>query len=211
MSTPKFKVVLLGDSTVGKSCLLLRFVNNTVALSHFSTIGVDVRNKTINTEFGEATLQIWDTAGQERFRGLSPSYLRNAEAVLLLYDITSSESFEHVSGWMETINKYTPSNLATILVGNKSDCEKERVISYEEGQALAEKFNILFKETSAMKGTGVNEVFTSLTCEIFKKGGAVPSSQGVKLEDAKTEERSGGCSCGGGNKTENEQEKKNNE
>ena len=203
MTTPKFKVVILGDTCVGKSCLLLRFVNNTVTQSHFSTIGVDVRNKTINTEFGEATLQLWDTAGQERFRGLSPNYLRNTDGVLLLYDITSRDTFEHVSGWMDAINTYAQKNQATILVGNKTDCEQERVIQYEEGCALSEKYNILFKETSAMKGVGVDEVFTSLTSEIFKKGGAVPNTQGIKLEDGKNVEQSI-CACKAGNKTEKE-------
>ena len=114
----KVKVVILGDTCVGKSCFLMRFVNNAVTQNHISTIGVDVRNKTLVTKKGKVNLQIWDTAGQEKFRSLSPSYLRNTDSVILLYDITNQETFDHVTNWMATINQYTTKNLSTILVGN---------------------------------------------------------------------------------------------
>lgn len=186
MSTPdpKFKIVILGDTCVGKSCILMRFVKNSMLHSHLSTIGIDSSTKTISTERGKAVLQIWDTAGQEKFRSISHSYIRNADAIILVYDVTSEETFDHVSTWMEAIQGLARQGLPVILVGNKIDMENERKISTEEGQKLAEKYKILFKEASAMSGNGVTEAFTMLTIEIFDKQG-ISGNSGCKLEDAK--------------------------
>ena len=152
--------------------------------SHLSTIGIDSSTKTISTERGKAVLQIWDTAGQEKFRSISHSYIRNADAIILVYDVTSEETFDHVSTWMEAIQGLARQGLPVILVGNKIDMENERKISTEEGQKLAEKYKILFKEASAMSGNGVTEAFTMLTIEIFDKQG-ISGNSGCKLEDAK--------------------------
>lgn len=180
----KFKIVILGDTCVGKSCILMRFVKNSMLHSHLSTIGIDSSTKSITTERGKAILQIWDTAGQEKFRSISQSYIRNADAIILVYDVTSEETFRHVSTWMEAINSLAKQGLPVILVGNKIDIENERRITTEEGEKLAERYKILFKEASAMSGNGVADVFTMLTVEIFDKQG-ISGSGGCKLEDAK--------------------------
>lgn len=184
MSEPKFKIVILGDTCVGKSCILMRFVKNSMLHNHLSTIGIDSSTKTINTERGKAILQIWDTAGQDKFRSISQSYIRNGDAIILVYDITSDDTFQHVTTWMDAIHNMAKKDIPIILVGNKIDMESERRITTEEGQKLAERYNLLFKEVSAMNGIGIADAFTMLTMEIFDKQG-IPANSGCKLEDAK--------------------------
>lgn len=184
MSEPKFKIVILGDTCVGKSCILMRFVKNSMLHNHLSTIGIDSSTKTINTERGKAILQIWDTAGQDKFRSISQSYIRNGDAIILVYDITNDDTFQHVTTWMDAIHNMAKKDIPIILVGNKIDMESERRITTEEGQKLAERYNLLFKEVSAMTGDGIADAFTMLTIEIFDKQG-IPANSGCKLEDAK--------------------------
>lgn len=184
MSEPKFKIIILGDTCVGKSCILMRFVKNSMLHNHLSTIGIDSSTKTINTERGKAILQIWDTAGQDKFRSISQSYIRNGDAIILVYDVTSDETFQHVTTWMDAIHNMAKKDIPIILVGNKIDMESERRITTEEGQKLAERYNLLFKEVSAMTGDGIADAFTMLTIEIFDKQG-IPANSGCKLEDAK--------------------------
>lgn len=184
MSEPKFKIIILGDTCVGKSCILMRFVKNSMLHNHLSTIGIDSSTKTINTERGKAILQIWDTAGQDKFRSISQSYIRNGDAIILVYDVTSDETFQHVTTWMDAIHNMAKKDIPIILVGNKIDMESERRITTEEGQKLAERYNLLFKEVSAMTGDGIADAFTMLTIKIFDKQG-IPANSGCKLEDAK--------------------------
>ena len=194
MSEQKFKIVILGDTCVGKSCILMRFVKNSMLHNHLSTIGIDSSTKTITTERGKATLQIWDTAGQDRFRSLSQSYIRNGDAIILVYDITSDDTFQHVTTWMDAIHNMAKQDVPIILVGNKTDMENERRITTEEGQKLAEKYKLLFKEVSAMTGDGVADVFTMLTIALFDKQG-ITGNGGCKLEDAKKINRRKRCDC----------------
>ena len=194
MSEQKFKIVILGDTCVGKSCILMRFVKNSMLHNHLSTIGIDSSTKTITTERGKATLQIWDTAGQDRFRSLSQSYIRNGDAIILVYDITSDDTFQHVTTWMDAIHNMAKQDVPIILVGNKTDMENERRITTEEGQKLAEKYKILFKEVSAMTGDGVADAFTMLTIALFDKQG-ITGNGGCKLEDAKKNNRRKRCDC----------------
>ena len=194
MSEQKFKIVILGDTCVGKSCILMRFVKNSMLHNHLSTIGIDSSTKTITTERGKATLQIWDTAGQDRFRSLSQSYIRNGDAIILVYDITSDDTFQHVTTWMDAIHNMAKQDVPIILVGNKTDMENERRITTEEGQKLAEKYKILFKEVSAVTGDGVADAFTMLTIALFDKQG-ITGNGGCKLEDAKKNNRRKRCDC----------------
>ena len=194
MSEQKFKIVILGDTCVGKSCILMRFVKNSMLHNHLSTIGIDSSTKTITTERGKATLQIWDTAGQDRFRSLSQSYIRNGDAIILVYDITSDDTFQHVTTWMDAIHNMAKQDVPIILVGNKTDMENERRITTEEGQKLAEKYKLLFKEVSAMTGDGVADAFTMLTIALFDKQG-ITGNGGCKLEDAKKNNRRKRCDC----------------
>ena len=194
MSEQKFKIVILGDTCVGKSCILMRFVKNSMLHNHLSTIGIDSSTKTITTERGKATLQIWDTAGQDKFRSISQSYIRNGDAIILVYDITSDDTFQHVTTWMDAIHNMAKQDVPIILVGNKTDMENERRITTEEGQKLAEKYKILFKEVSAMTGDGVADAFTMLTIALFDKQG-ITGNGGCKLEDAKKNNRRKRCDC----------------
>ena len=194
MSEQKFKIVILGDTCVGKSCILMRFVKNSMLHNHLSTIGIDSSTKTITTERGKATLQIWDTAGQDRFRSLSQSYIRNGDAIILVYDITSDDTFQHVTTWMDAIHNMAKQDVPIILVGNKTDMENERRITTEEGQKLAEKYKLLFKEVSAMTGDGVADAFTMLTIALFDKQG-ITGNGGCKLEDANKNNCIKRCYC----------------
>lgn len=194
MSEQKFKIVILGDTCVGKSCILMRFVKNSMLHNHLSTIGIDSSTKTITTERGKATLQIWDTAGQDKFRSISQSYIRNGDAIILVYDITSDDTFQHVTTWMDAIHNMAKQDVPIILVGNKTDMENERRITTEEGQKLAEKYKLLFKEVSAMTGDGVADAFTMLTIALFDKQG-ITGNGGCKLEDAKKNNRRKRCDC----------------
>lgn len=156
-----FKILIIGDSGVGKSSLLLRFTDDTYSDNYISTIGVDFKIKTIELGSNVVKLQIWDTAGQERFRNIVSSYYRGAHGIIVVYDVLKEESFENVINWLNEINKYASENVTRILVGNK--CEHlARKITTEAGRALADREGIQFLETSAKDDSNVTEAFTTL-------------------------------------------------
>ena len=157
-----FKILLLGDSDVGKSSLLLRYVDAVWNESFVPTIGVDFKVKTIDIGDKKLKMQIWDTAGQERFRNVVSTYFRGSNGILLLYDITNRESFKDLESWLIEIEKNADENVLKILIGNKNDLEEERAISYDEGKAFADRNNMQFIETSAKLDTNVSEAFETL-------------------------------------------------
>ena len=157
-----FKVLLLGNSDVGKSSLLLRFVDALWNESFVPTIGVDFKVKTIEIGEKKVKLQIWDTAGQERFRNVVATYFRGSNGILLIYDITNRESFKNLESWLIEIEKNASENVLKILIGNKNDLESDRVISSEEGQNFANRNGMQFIETSAKLDTNVSEAFHTL-------------------------------------------------
>ena len=162
-----YKVLLLGDSSVGKSCLLLRFCDNCFQEAHLTTIGLDFRVKAINLDNNrKVKIQIWDTAGEDRFRSITRNYYKGAKGILLIFDVTDKESFAHIKDWVERIHDESPEGITICLIGNKIDRNEDRVISNEEGKKLAEECKISYFETSAKIGTGVEEVFTSLVKKI---------------------------------------------
>ncbi|XP_048491757.1 GTP-binding protein YPTM2 isoform X2 [Beta vulgaris subsp. vulgaris] len=126
-----FKLLLIGDSGVGKSCLLLRFADDSYLDSYISTIGVDFKIRTVDQDGKTIKLQIWDTAGQERFRTITSSYYRGAHGIIVVYDITDQESFNNVKQWLSEIDRYASNNVNKLLVGNKSDLTANRAVSYE--------------------------------------------------------------------------------
>jgi small GTP-binding protein len=156
------KVLLTGDSSVGKTSLICQFVDNDVRQTHIATIGIDFKMKLFEVNDQRVKLQIWDTAGQERFETLSVQYYRRAQAILLVYDVTNENSFKNVTKWIRNIKENALDNVKVVLVGNKVDLEQQRVISTEKGQKLAERHSCKFFETSAFTGVGVKEAFTSL-------------------------------------------------
>ncbi len=164
-----FKVLLIGDSGVGKSCLLLRFADDTYTESHISTIGVDFKIKTVELDNKIIKLQIWDTAGQERFRTITSSYYRGAHGIIVVYDITNQESFVNVKQWLHEIDRYGSENVDILLVGNKNDLSMKREITFEQGKEFAESLNIEFVETSAKISTGVEKAFLTMCSQIKNK------------------------------------------
>lgn len=164
-----FKLLLIGDSGVGKSCLLLRFADQTYTDSYISTIGVDFKIRTIDLDGKTIKLQIWDTAGQERFRTITSSYYRGAHGIIVVYDITDAESFNNVKQWLNEIDRYASENVNKLLVGNKCDLDDKRAVSLEEGKALAENLGIPHLESSAKNATNVEQAFLTMAAHIKKR------------------------------------------
>lgn len=154
------KVVLVGDTKVGKSCILSRFVQGTFDRDIPATIGAAFFTKVLTTSSGNVRLQLWDTAGQEKFRSLTPMYYRSAAVAVLVYDVTSKDSLEGLEAWSAEIADKAPHNIKIVVIGNKTDLTEERQVREEEGRELADQLNaVVFGETSAKNGDGIEEVF----------------------------------------------------
>ena len=164
-----FKLLLIGDSGVGKSCLLLRFADDTYTESYISTIGVDFKIRTIDLEGKTIKLQIWDTAGQERFRTITSSYYRGAHGIIIVYDITDKDSFTNVKQWLTEIDRYACENVNKLLVGNKSDLADKRRVSTDEAKAFADELGMKCLETSAKESTNVEQSFMVMAGEIKER------------------------------------------
>jgi len=154
-----FKILLIGDSGVGKTSLIMRFTKNIFNEDFLNSIGVDFKSKDLNVEGKKIKLQIWDTAGQERFRTITSSYYRTAHAIAIVFDITRRQSYEHVKRWVEDINKYAKENTIKFLIGNKTDLANEKQVSYEEARALASQMNMTYFHLSAKRNENINEFF----------------------------------------------------
>lgn len=163
-----FKIILTGDSGVGKSNILSRYVNDEFMYESKSTIGVEFCTKTIFLDNLIIKVQIWDTAGQERFRAITRAYYRGSHGIIMVYDITSRKSFENIGRWVVESEQHIDDKTIVLLVGNKSDLEHIREVNYEEGQQFAENKKFLFIETSALNGDNINEGFISLVKYIVK-------------------------------------------
>jgi len=157
------KLLMVGESNVGKTSILIQYTSDSFDEKTKSTIGVDLKVKTIDFMGKKLKLTLWDTAGQERFRTLTASYYRGANGVVLVYDVTNRDSFEHVQHWLKEVDVYcTNEDVVTMLVANKIDKEQERKVSKEEGMAFARKHNMLFMECSAKTKQGVTQAFEEL-------------------------------------------------
>ena len=162
-----YKVLLLGDTKVGKTCFLMRYTDNTFQETHMSTIGLDYRLKTMKLSSGKnVKVQIWDTAGQDRFRAITKNYFKGAHGIILIYDVTDEQSFDNVSNWINQIKEEASDNVIIFLVGNKIDDVENRKIQTESGKNLAENFQLQFYETSAKTGENVEKTFQALVEKI---------------------------------------------
>ncbi|KAJ1922161.1 Ras- protein Rab-11A [Mycoemilia scoparia] len=162
-----FKVVLIGDSGVGKTNLLGRFARDEFNMESKSTIGVEFATRTIEVDGKTIKAQIWDTAGQERYRAITSAYYRGALAALLVYDISKYQTYENVERWLQELRDYADSNIVIILVGNKSDLRHLRAVPTDEAKGFAEENALRFIETSALDNTNVDEAFQTILKETY--------------------------------------------
>lgn len=162
-----FKLLIIGDSGVGKSSLLLRFADNTFSGSYITTIGVDFKIRTIDIEGEKVKLQIWDTAGQERFRTITSTYYRGTHGVIVVYDVTNGDSFANVKRWLHEIEQNCEV-VNRILVGNKNDAPDRKVVLTEDAQRFADQMNIQLFETSAKDNINVEEMFMAITRQVLR-------------------------------------------
>ena len=164
-----YKILLLGDSSVGKSCFLLRYCDKTFQNAHLVTIGLDYRLKSMKLKSGKnIKLQIWDTAGQDRFRAITKNYFKGSHGIILIYDVTNRQTFENVKSWISQIREEASKNVIIYIAANKIDMEDGRIVNKEEGKKFAEEFGLPYIETSAKNGININETFEDIAEKIDK-------------------------------------------
>jgi len=197
-----FKVVLIGDSEVGKSNLLLRFTRDEFNLESRSTIGVEFASRSVTLEDNKiAKAQIWDTAGQERYRAITSAYYRGALGALLIFDVTKRTSFESIERWLVELSEHASPRIRTLLIGNKNDLEHLRTVSTEEAQNLAESRSMAYIETSALNSTNVEKAFMEILKEIYAEvkicssGPPLEQAQPITLRHAEQEDSDRDSCC----------------
>jgi len=197
-SVPLVKIVLIGDMGVGKSCLMHRFLENDFVTTFPFTIGAEYRQKVVQIKGKEIKLQIFDTAGQERFFAITKAYYRGAHGVLLVYDITSAESLNHILKWTADLET-TTCTAHKILVGNKCDLEETRVVPTAKAKEIADRFGYKLVEASAKSGINVEQVFMVLLEDILKKIAPEPEFSASSISTSKIQKEkegaNGGCNC----------------
>ncbi len=185
----QIKVLTIGDSSVGKTCLLHRYTSHTFSSASIPTVGIDFKIMNITIDGKRIKMQCWDTAGQERYRNITTNYYRNAQGIMLVYDITNRKSFEAIDNWMVQIHAHAGESVDKILIGNKSDQSDERKISKQEGENLAKKYNIPFLETSAKLGQNVEEAFFTIAKNVknrlFTEQQAADTNTTLKMQTGK--------------------------
>ncbi|KAF6728892.1 ras-related protein Rab-6A isoform X2 [Oryzias latipes] len=196
----KFKLVFLGEQSVGKTSLITRFMYDSFDNTYQATIGIDFLSKTMYLEDRTIRLQLWDTAGQERFRSLIPSYIRDSAAAVVVYDITNVNSFQQTTKWIDDVRTERGSDVIIMLVGNKTDLADKRQITTEEGEQRAKEMNVLFIETSAKTGYNVKQLFRRVAAALPGMDTSQDKSRedmiDIKLEKPPEQPASeGSCSC----------------
>ncbi|KAM3139288.1 hypothetical protein pb186bvf_008508 [Paramecium bursaria] len=201
-----FKYIIVGDTSVGKSCLLLQYVDRNFRQNHEATIGVEFGAKQIVIKGKTIKIQLWDTAGQESFRSITRSYYRGSIGALLVYDISRRESFQNAISWINEIRNYGNEKMVICLVGNKLDLEDNRQVSEEEGKELAKRFGMQFFEVSAKLNQNVDQVFTRISEQVYKKierneidltnekyGVKIGQKADIEIQVKKEEQKQGCC------------------
>ena len=164
-----FKLIIVGDSNVGKTNIMSKYIHNQFNYTSKATIGVEFGTKIVKIDNKKIKAQIWDTAGQERYKSITSAYYKGAKGALIVYDITNKYTFESVDKWVQDLNSFGDKNLTLLLVGNKSDLEDKRQITKEEGEEKAKSFNLGFIETSACSGDNIDQAFDIMLKEVLKK------------------------------------------
>lgn len=195
-----FKLLVVGDAGVGKTCLITRFVDDTFSSTSKSTIGVDFKATSIEMDGKSVQLQVWDTAGQERFRALTTSYYRGAHGVIVVYDVTEQASFDHMASWMKDVDLYSGEEVTKLLIGNKDDLPEAKVVDTNEAREFAREHNMLFMEASAMRAMNVAAAFRLLVAEVMHQADTVASQPPafehklkVNLERSRRAKAAAGC------------------
>ena len=192
---PKYKLIFLGDQGVGKSCILNRFMNDTFTEEYQATIGLDFQSKNVQIDNQDIHLLLYDTAGQEKFRSLIPMYTRDANIILLVYEVTSKDSFLHLNHWLNDLTTVKKDEVIFVVVGNKTDLEDKREVSREEGEQFAKDNDYLFAEVSAKDGKGFQDLFYKNLFERirtkFRPGGQQPTTEvkDIKLTNEQEEKK----------------------
>ncbi|XP_063169897.1 ras-related protein Rab-6B-like isoform X2 [Candoia aspera] len=196
----KFKLVFLGEQSVGKTSLITRFMYDSFDNTYQATIGIDFLSKTMYLEDRTIRLQLWDTAGQERFRSLIPSYIRDSAAAIIVFDLTNLNSFQQTSKWIDDVRTERGSDVIIMLVGNKTDLADKRQITTEEGEQRAKELSVMFIETSAKTGYNVKQLFRRVAAALPGMDNAPEKSKDdmidIKLEKPPEQPvTENGCSC----------------
>ena len=193
------KLVIIGDTAVGKTNILLRYVNEQYKATHITTIGVDFKIKSINVDGIRIRMQIWDTAGQERFKTITETYYKGAAGVVLVYSVTDRKTFNSLENWIKQINDSQPESMCKIIVGNKVDCSQaERQVTTAEGEQLAKKYGVPFIETSALDNLNIGETFATIAKDIkgqLMKGEGAKKVGDVKIEQKAKDKNKKPCEC----------------
>jgi len=203
MATTNFKVVLLGEGSVGKTSLVTRYVQNTFNERHVTTIQASFLTKRLNVDGTRVNISIWDTAGQERFHALGPIYYRESHGALLVYDITDNSSFVKVKNWVKELRSQLGKSVTLAIIGNKVDLEKSRAVNKDEALSYAQSVGAKHYDTSAKLNKGLDELFLDLTRRMLEankdgdnaRGMAKKDSLLIDYEESQNDTRSGGCSC----------------
>ena len=203
-----FKVVLIGDTSVGKTNILSKYLTNDFDPDSKATVGVEFGTKNFKIEDNIVKVQIWDTAGQERYRSITNAYYKGAKGSLLVYDITNPKTFENIDRWLSDLKVNGDENISVVLLGNKSDLESDRKVSTQQGKEKAEFYKLAFMETSALNGNNIEKAFSELITDVYKnhhdlfekQAKVVINDRAINLENAdenneKIEKEKKGC-CG---------------
>ena len=177
-----YKIIIIGDTCVGKSNILSRYLKDEFREDSKSTVGVELGTKFLKIKGTGAKLQIWDTAGQERYRSITSSYYKGSHGCFIVYDITNESSFENVDKWYEQAQKEASKDVSIVLVGNKCDLENDRKISKEKGEEKTKNFNCPFFETSALSKIKIEDIFTEMVNNIYERTGGVKNEEDDDIE-----------------------------